>query len=88
MDTNAPKNKIPAATVDSLEKRIYTVSEIAKLLCISKSKAYELCSGKCFPVIRLGKSVRVSKASFDAWLAHLSNEEEQNKNGIYTREKK
>lgn len=49
-------------------KRTYTVLEIAALLRISKSKAYELCRQSNFRIIRIGRSVRVSKASFDEWL--------------------
>lgn len=49
-------------------KRTYTVHEIASLLRISKSKAYELCNEDLFRIIRIGRSVRVSKASFDEWL--------------------
>lgn len=50
-------------------KRTYTVLEVAALLRISKNKAYELCNqGFLFRIIRVGRSVRVSKASFDEWL--------------------
>ena len=49
-------------------KRTYTVLEVAALLRISKSKAYELCNEGSFRIIRIGRSVRVSKASFDEWL--------------------
>ena len=50
------------------DKRTYTVLEIASLLRISKSKAYELCSQDLFRIIRIGRSVRISKVSFDEWL--------------------
>ena len=49
-------------------KRTYTVLEIAAVLRISKSKAYELCNQGLFRIIRVGRSVRISKASFDEWL--------------------
>ena len=48
-------------------KRTYTVPEIAVLLRISKSKAYELCKHDYFKTICIGRSVRISKASFDKW---------------------
>lgn len=49
---------------------VYTPQEIAALLKISTRKAYDLCKqGKDFKVIRVGKSVRVVKESFDKWLA-------------------
>jgi len=49
-------------------KRTYSVPEIASMLQISRSKAYELCKENLFTVIKVGKSVRVSKKSFDSWL--------------------
>ena len=53
-----------------LEPLVYRVEEIAQLLAISSRAAYNLCkSTKDFKVIRIGKSVRVNKQSFDHWLA-------------------
>ena len=52
------------------EPLVYRVEEIAQLLAISSRAAYNLCkSTKDFKVIRIGKSVRVNKQSFDNWLA-------------------
>jgi len=46
----------------------YTVQELASMLKISVRKAYLLCEEtQDFKVIRIGKSVRVHKASFDDW---------------------
>lgn len=53
------------------DKRTYSVPEIAETLQISKSKAYELCKESHFRVIRLGRTVRISKSSFDDWLNNL-----------------
>lgn len=50
------------------EKRTYSVQEIADILQISKSRAYALCRESCFKTVKIGKYVRISKASFDAWL--------------------
>ena len=49
------------------DKRTYTVPEIAELLRISKSKAYTLCKQGYFRSINIGRSVRISKESFDQW---------------------
>lgn len=49
------------------EKRTYTVQEIAAILQIGRSKAYQLCNDGLFSIIRIGKTVRISKASFDEW---------------------
>ena len=60
-------DKAKAATRDAL---VYKVEEIAQILAISSRAAYNLCkSTKDFKVIRIGKSVRVNKQSFDNWLA-------------------
>lgn len=50
------------------EKRIYSVQEIADILKISKSMAYTLCKKAPFKTVKVGKYVRISKSSFDAWL--------------------
>lgn len=54
-------------------KRTYSVEEIRAILGISRRKAYELCHGDFFKVIRIGSAIRVSKASFDNWLDHEQN---------------
>ena len=60
-------DKAKAATHDAL---VYKVEEIAQILAISSRAAYNLCkSTKDFKVIRIGKSVRANKPSFDNWLA-------------------
>ena len=52
------------------EPLVYRVEEIAQILAISSRAAYNLCkSTKDFKVIRIGKSVRVNKQSFDSWFA-------------------
>lgn len=48
--------------------RTYSVMEIAEILQISKSKAYALCKDAPFKTVKIGKYVRISKASFDTWL--------------------
>ena len=50
------------------EKRTYTVSEVASMLQLGKSKAYELCNEGIFQTLKIGRAVRISKASFDEWL--------------------
>ena len=53
------------------DKKTYSVHEIAQILQISRSKAYELCHQSDFKVVRLGRTIRISKASFDNWLDNL-----------------
>lgn len=47
---------------------LLTVPEIAKLLKISRSKAYSLTQQKDFPLIKIGKCIRVKKEELLKWL--------------------
>lgn len=48
------------------------VEDIAQMLSISLRAAYTLCNTTTdFRVLHIGTSIRVSKASFDAWLARI-----------------
>lgn len=49
-------------------KRTYRVEEIADILDISKSSAYELVKQGLFKTVKIGSAIRISKKSFDAWL--------------------
>lgn len=49
-------------------KRTYSVQEIADILQISRSMAYNLCHQSLFKTVKVGKYIRVSKPSFDEWL--------------------
>jgi len=68
-------HKIPEAgncySQEIKDKKTYSVLEIADILQISKSKAYELCREPEFKVVRLGRTIRISKVSFDNWLDNL-----------------
>lgn len=69
------EHKVPEAgscfSQERKDKKTYSVLEIADILQISKSKAYELCKQPDFKVIRLGRTIRISKVSFDNWLDDL-----------------
>lgn len=58
--------EIPSFT--GYEKRTYTVDEIQDILNISRATAYELVKTDNFKVIRVGRTIRISKKSFDEWL--------------------
>jgi excisionase family DNA binding protein len=49
-------------------KRTYTVPEIAELLGIGRTSAYNFVKEKHFKVVKIGNSIRISKKSFDEWL--------------------
>ena len=48
--------------------KTYKVEDIARILGIGRSSAYNLVNEGCFKVVRIGTSIRVSKKSFDEWL--------------------
>ncbi|MDR0286591.1 MAG: helix-turn-helix domain-containing protein [Clostridiales bacterium] len=65
---NETTNASTTSSNGKSDKRTYTVMEIAALLRISKTKAYELCTQELFRTIHIGRAVRISKSSFDKWL--------------------
>ena len=64
-------------TIDKKEKkplsepRTYTVDQIAAMLNISRTSAYQLVKQEDFRSVRIGNSIRVSRKSFNAWLENL-----------------
>lgn len=54
---------------EKMEKRIYTVQDVADILSISKPKAYELAHRADFPKIMIGRCIRIPVESFNIWLA-------------------
>lgn len=51
---------------------LLTVNEMAKILRIGRSSAYELCRQQEFPVIRIGKCIRISKKALLDWIERAS----------------
>lgn len=49
-------------------KRTYTVEEIARILEIGRTSAYNLVKQGQFYYVKIGTSIRISKKSFDNWL--------------------
>ena len=50
-------------------KSTYTVEEIMEILRISKPTAYALIKSRVFSSIKFKNTIRISKESFDNWLA-------------------
>lgn len=50
------------------EKRTYKVEDIAAMLNIDRTSAYNLIKEGHFKTVRVGNAIRVSKKSFDKWL--------------------
>ena len=45
----------------------YTVKDIQEMLKISRTAAYKLINSNQFPIVRIGRSVRVPKEGFNQW---------------------
>lgn len=56
-----------------METLVYTVSEAAELLGISKSYAYDLVKQKKLPVLEIGKRRVIPKRMLEEWI--LANTE-------------
>lgn len=52
---------------------VLKVKEVAALLRISRSQAYELIARRVIPSVRLGKSIRVSRAALEEYLTLQSD---------------
>ena len=50
------------------EIELLTIEEMGKLFKISRSKAYMLIKEKDFPIIKIGKCIRVNKKNLINWL--------------------
>ncbi len=47
---------------------VYTVAEIQKILKISRAMSYDLANSGSFPIIKIGKSIRIPAKTFQEWL--------------------
>ena len=50
------------------ERQAYKVEEVAKILGLGRTAAYELMKNPPFRVIRVGGTILIPKASFKKWL--------------------
>lgn len=55
-----------------MDKLTYDAGELAKVLGISKSKAYDLMHREDFPTLRIGKRLLVVRSKFEVWLEEQS----------------
>lgn len=56
-----------------MEKLVYSIQEVAELLGISRSYAYELAKEKKIPVLDLGRRKVIPKESLEIWIAENVN---------------
>jgi len=52
----------------STNKDVLSVMEVAELLGICRSKAYELVNKEGFPRFKIGKTIRIRKLSLMKWI--------------------
>lgn len=57
-----------------MEKRFFTVAELADYLNITKAAAYNLVHAKGFPSLKLGHNWRVDRNKLERWL-NIAEEE-------------
>ena len=50
---------------ENIKKETYTVDEIAKILDIGRTSAYELVKSNEFKVIKIGTTIRIPTKSFN-----------------------
>lgn len=59
-----------------MDKKVYSVEDIQKILQLSRTKTYEFIkkvyeTKEPFKVVKIGGTYRISKASFDNWINEL-----------------
>lgn len=62
---NQAENRTPGNVP---EQRTYNVEDIAVMLNIGRTSAYNLVKEGHFKTVRVGNAIRISKKSFDEWL--------------------
>ncbi len=56
------------------EPLLLTVPEAAKLLRLGRNSVYELVACHRLPALRFGRTIRISRASLEAWIQQASLE--------------
>ena len=51
-----------------MDKIVYSISEVAKLLDISRSYAYQMVRDETLPVLNLGRRKVVPKIQLEEWI--------------------
>lgn len=54
--------------MNNLDKEILTVKDIQMYLGIGRAQAYELVKKKQFPIMQIGRSIRISRDNFLLWV--------------------
>lgn len=62
------KSLTATSQADPSVAKTYRVEDIAKILDIGRSSAYNLVREGHFKIVRIGTAIRISRKSFDEWL--------------------
>lgn len=62
------KSLTATSQTDPSVAKTYRVEDIAKILDIGRSSAYNLVREGHFKTVRIGTAIRISRKSFDEWL--------------------
>lgn len=62
------KSLTATSQADPSVAKTYQVEDIAKILDIGRSSAYNLVREGHFKTVRIGTAIRISRKSFDEWL--------------------
>lgn len=62
------KSLTATSQADPSVVKTYRVEDIAKILDIGRSSAYNLVREGHFKTVRIGTAIRISRKSFDEWL--------------------
>ena len=60
---------------ETLQPLLLNVPQVMKLLGLSRSKVYKLIRLEGLPVVRFGRSVRVSPTSLQQWLVEREQQQ-------------
>ena len=67
------KSLTATSQADPSVAKTYRVEDIAKILDIGRSSAYNLVREGHFKTVRIGTAIRISRKSFDEWLEAQTN---------------
>ncbi len=60
---------------ETLQPLLLNINQVMKLLGLSRSKVYKLIRLEGLPVVRFGRSVRVSPTSLQQWLVEREQQQ-------------
>lgn len=56
------------------KSEFFRPGDVAPLLGVTKARVYQLITERVIPTVRLGGSIRIPRAAWEAWLAGQSSD--------------